>query len=175
MTGNAQRASPFAPVSWRSGDHRWRPSLRSPWCTVGGLLGAQSAIRACANGHAEQPALPRRDDHQWITSGDKVFSDFSYIVNTVVSPGMPTAAQVFVTPEIVAGNYGLLFNALWHANPGNGNETALLSYTVTITAPNTLRDRSYCVRYPDRSDEPGPEDSAVGTGSAFARSILNRS
>jgi len=110
-----------------------------------------------------------------ITSGDKVFSDFSYIVNTVASPDMPTAAQVFVTPEIVAGNYGLLFNALWHANPGNGNETALLSYTVTITAPNTLRDRSYCVRYPDRSDEPGPEDSAVGTGSAFARSILNRS
>ena len=73
-----------------------------------------------------------------ITSGDKVFSGFSYLVNPVSSPDMPTAASIFVTPEIVAGNYGLLFNALWHANPGNGTETAFLSYTVTVTAPNTF-------------------------------------
>lgn len=65
-----------------------------------------------------------------LVSGDKVFSNFSY---QVTGPDMPNAANINVLPVIVAGNFGLTFQGLFHANPGNGVSTALIAYTVSVT------------------------------------------
>jgi PEP-CTERM motif len=65
-----------------------------------------------------------------ITSGDKIFSNFSY---QVTGSDMPTTANINVLPVIVAGNFGLTFQGLFHANPGNGVSTALIAYTVSVT------------------------------------------
>jgi hypothetical protein len=65
-----------------------------------------------------------------LTLGDKVFSNFGYVVT---GTDMPTAANVEVLTVTLAGNFGLRFQGLFHANPGNNSgNTALISYTVSV-------------------------------------------
>lgn len=67
-----------------------------------------------------------------ILIGDKLFNRWSY---SFIGPDMPSAANVQVQGVTVAGNFGIEFTGFWHANPGNGNESALINYRVTVTDP----------------------------------------
>jgi len=64
-----------------------------------------------------------------IQSGDKLFSNFGYVST---SASFPTAADIQVQGEVIGSNNGISFVSGWHANPGQGLQTAKLTYTVSI-------------------------------------------
>jgi len=64
-----------------------------------------------------------------ILSGDKLFSNFGYIST---GSGFPAATDIQVQGETVGANYGLDFVSGWHANPGQGLQTAKITYTVSV-------------------------------------------
>lgn len=70
-----------------------------------------------------------------ITFGDKSFSNWTYTFN---GPDMPSASNISVVPQVIAGNIGLNFIDNWHANPGNGNETAAIGYRVSVLTPGVF-------------------------------------
>jgi len=72
-----------------------------------------------------------------IVLGDKTFSGWSY---SSIGPDMPGAANVTVQAQLIAGNIGLEFLGSWHANPGNGLETAIINYLVTTTGGWLISD-----------------------------------
>lgn len=71
-----------------------------------------------------------------VTSGDKLFSDFSYIF----SGDMPGAAGVNVVPITDdSGNYGIQFQGAFLDLPSTqGGSDAKITYKVTVTDPNFL-------------------------------------
>jgi hypothetical protein len=72
-----------------------------------------------------------------ITSGDKVFSGFSYSVS---GTGLVDASNVNVNPITLNGNFGLQFQAGWN-NPNSGTTTdALLGFVVTAPGPLIVDD-----------------------------------
>ncbi len=64
-----------------------------------------------------------------LQSGDKLFSNFGYVST---GSGFPAATDIQVQGEQVGANYGLDFVSGWHANPGQGLQTAKISYTVSV-------------------------------------------
>lgn len=67
-----------------------------------------------------------------ITSGDKVFSNFSY---TSASGGLPQPSAISVTSVMRNGNPGLEFQAAWN-NPTPGTTLdGLIEYVVTAPSP----------------------------------------
>lgn len=51
---------------------------------------------------------------------------------------MPSAANINVLPTLLGGNFGLTFQGLFHANPGNGISTASIAYTVSTLRGGAL-------------------------------------
>ena len=71
------------------------------------------------------------------TSGDKLFSAFTYIS----TPGkeLPTAAQVTVTDiQDADDNFGIRMTGQWFDLPGNGASGFLVTFNVTATDPALL-------------------------------------
>lgn len=68
-----------------------------------------------------------------IQIGDKLFTNWLYSFNGI---DMPSASLVNVQGVTVAGNYGIQFTSNWHSNPGNGAQSALIDYRVSVTDPN---------------------------------------
>lgn len=68
-----------------------------------------------------------------IQEGDKLFSNFGYVTT---SNTFPKAADIQVQGEVIGGNNGIGFVSGWHANPGEGLQTAKITYSVTTLASN---------------------------------------
>jgi hypothetical protein len=64
-----------------------------------------------------------------IQVGDKLFSNFGYITS---GSGFPAATDVQVQGEVVGPNNGIGFLSAWHANSGQGLQTAKITYNVSV-------------------------------------------
>jgi hypothetical protein len=64
-----------------------------------------------------------------ILSGDKLFSNFAYVTSSLT---FSQASDVQVEADTVGGNFGIGFVSAWHANPGQGLQSAKITYTVSI-------------------------------------------
>jgi hypothetical protein len=75
-------------------------------------------------------------NHTAITSGDKVFSNFTYSGTN----DMPLASGINVIAITdAAGNYGIRFQGGFMDTPGSVNASdALITYTVTVTDPHMI-------------------------------------
>lgn len=69
-----------------------------------------------------------------IVLGDKTFSDFQYEISghfQNYSNSLDMAGDIYVHPEMLAGNYGLDFVGTWAVEAGK-SATAQISYSVTV-------------------------------------------
>jgi hypothetical protein len=64
-----------------------------------------------------------------IVVGDKLFSNFDYVTSNI---SFSQASDVQVEGDIVGGNNGIGFTSAWHANPGQGLQSAKITYNVSI-------------------------------------------
>src|SRR5262245_42499861 len=93
------------------------------------LMAAAPSISSAAITVTLQSLL---EDGATIQSGDKLFSDFTY----VASGDMPSAAGVNVITTTVSGNFGLRFQGAFRDVAGGGSSTATITYTVTVLDPH---------------------------------------
>src|SRR5437773_7651661 len=84
-----------------------------------------SALCTANSAHAQMYSLQNLIvNHGIVISGDKVFSNFSYIK----SGNMPGASGINVMPIMVSGNLGIRFQGGFFDLPGGGASEALISY-----------------------------------------------
>jgi hypothetical protein len=78
-----------------------------------------------------------------IVSGDKTFSNFSYILNPGTNSGLPDASAVTVTPITLNGNYGLNFSGAWNNPTLNTTTDAKIGFIVTAPGPIIVDDELF--------------------------------
>jgi len=99
------------------------------------LLAIVVGVAAC--GVAQAATVPLSDllePGATFTSGDKIFSDFTY----EKTEDMPDAGAVNVTDILVDGNYGVRFQGGFVDQAGGSSSDALITFNVSVPAGTPL-------------------------------------